>query len=146
MPYKDKAKRKEYLRQYYLKNQEKLKEKSKLYTQSHSEENRERVKLWSLNNKEKIKERLRSPHGRKKNRLNKWKSRGFVLRDGENLDDMYDIYMKTTNCKACKVLLTMYPEPRSNTTKCMDHDHETGFFRQVLCQKCNIYDKWKKFV
>jgi hypothetical protein len=25
----------------------------------------------------------------------------------------------------------------------MDHDHETGQFRQFLCQSCNRHDHWK---
>ena len=39
----------------------------------------------------------------------------------------------------CNVLLTTDKTP-TPTRKCMDHCHETGLFRFILCNKCNRHN------
>lgn len=68
----------------------------------------------------------------KKQRISGWKRIG-VLGD---YDEMYDIMINSTNCNHCG------KELKERKDKILDHDHETGHFRQILCQSCNIWDYW----
>ncbi len=90
-------------------------------------------------NAEKRKAYGQTPRGRKSNIIGIWKFRGVV----GDLDSIYDdIYLPAINCMCCK-------NPFSNRRdKCLDHDHSivgSYNFRQVLCQRCNIHDNWKKY-
>lgn len=62
----------------------------------------------------------------------KWKSRGL---DMDTFYYVYPIYINTTHCDRCNVLLNndMY----SSNLKCMDHCHATGMYRNTVCKKCN---------
>ena len=63
----------------------------------------------------------------------KWKYRGLICREGETYDDIYDKVFSATNCELCNLSF----ETRENIRR-MDHDHNTGYFRKVLCNKCNV--------
>jgi len=52
MPLKDPEARKEYQRQYRLKNLERLKEKDRQYSREHAEQKREAMKRWVQENRE----------------------------------------------------------------------------------------------
>ena len=58
----------------------------------------------------------------------KWKAKGLNM---ENFDDIYERYIKSTNCELCN------KKYKSTKDRCMDHCHKTGEFRNVVCQKCN---------
>ena len=76
---------------------------------------------------------LQTPAGIKSNRISKWKSYGVICDDW---DVLYEKYINTEFCEDCKCELT---EDRYNTktTRCLDHDHNTGLFRNVVCNSCN---------
>jgi len=145
MPYKDKEKAKE----YYEKNKEKIKESVQKYQQENKEKIREREKVYYEKNKEKYKEREKvyyeknkdkkkryqqSDKGIKISRIANWKQNGVVCDD---FNVLYDKYINTTNCEECNIELTV-DRYNTNTTRCLDHDHTTGLFRNVLCQRCNL--------
>jgi len=119
----NKEKYKEQQKEHYEKNKEKIKERHK----EHYEKNKEYFKQYS-------KEYNQTEKGIKSNRISKWKCRGLIC---DNYDALYEHYLKTAYCDACKVELT-YDKRTTATTKCMDHCHETGLFRNILCNLCNI--------
>ena len=63
-----------------------------------------------------------------------WTKGGLVLREGESYKGIYAFVMSIDNCAQCSV---KFNTDVHNEKRCMDHCHSTGYFRQVLCQKCN---------
>ena len=66
----------------------------------------------------------------------KWKKRGLIYDD---YDALYEAYIKTSECQHCKTEFT------KNNFRCMDHNHETGLFRKIVCNRCNAMDSYIKF-
>lgn len=112
MPYKDKEKQKEYYRLKY-KTDPTIKERNQ---------------LWYKNNKEKVELYKHSDKRKKSQRIRQWKKYGVVC---EDWDKLYDIYINTKTCDICDV------EFVEGIKKCLDHDHEEGYFRGILCNECN---------
>ena len=75
------------------------------------------------------------PHD-KSHTIYNWKQYGLIYDD---YDELYDIYIKTMNCGHCNKEFT-----KSNR-RCMDHDHNTGMFRNIVCNRCNIHDSYIKY-
>ena len=63
-----------------------------------------------------------------------WKSRGMKI-DHDDFDYVYNKYIHATNCDLCNKLFT-----KSNDRQ-LDHNHETGEVRNIVCCKCNYYKK-----
>ena len=74
------------------------------------------------------------PEYKKRCLLNNWTTRGLITND---IEAVYKIYINTTHCDKCKIELTNDKLP-TPTRRSMDHSHETGEFRYVLCNKCNV--------
>jgi len=136
-----KQRRKEYHNEWRLKNKEKIKEYCKKYGKEYRDNNKEkiaeRLKLYKEKNKEKIiqqkKKYRESPNGKKTEIIKGWKRLGLV---STNYNLLYDNYFKSTNCEECSVEYGKIGDG-TGTWKCMDHDHETGLFRNYLCHGCN---------
>ena len=118
-----KERKRESDRKYREKNRDKLLEKKKKYR----EENKEELKEYK-------REYNKTPAGKKANTIRYWKHRGLIH---DNYSELYDKYIGTTCCEVCK---KVFPD---SYDRCMDHDHDTGLFRQVLCRGCNSFDYWK---
>ena len=99
-------------KRYYEKNREKIIERMKEYNKSYKMEN---------------------PHISK---ISDWKCKyGIKLRPNEDWDSVY-LYWKTCErCELCDVELT---DGKGLTSRNLDHDHDTGFIRNILCWGCNI--------
>jgi len=108
MPYKDPEKRKQYNKKYNQENKrgDDYNEYQKKYKKS-------------------------TYSGKKTAMKTKWKSRGVILREGEDWDSVFCCYYITDECMICNSDIS------DNKYKCLDHCHETGFIRSICCKKCN---------
>ena len=135
-------KKAEYHRQYNEANKEKRNEHSRQYYENNKEEILEQKRQYKENNKEKILENQRqynkTPAGIKSSRIFHWKKRGVKLPDDYPDWDIFyeEEYIKATHCEECLVELTE-DKRNTSTTKMLDHSHETGEFRNILCSSCN---------
>ena len=134
MPYKDPEKQKEYNRLYLLNNKEKEKERQRLYRINNQQKIKERNRLYRLNNKEILKERRESYVGLKSKTISHWRLRGVKDHFNDNYETLYRIYLSTKFCDYCGYELNTGD---NKMRKCLDHDHDSNYFRGVVCHSCN---------
>ena len=126
---------------YYEKNKEQMLNKMKEYRETHKEERKEHQKEYYVKNYDKVREQQKkysveyrkTDAYKKSQRLRKWKLRGVVCEDWNALYDLYVNCWKCQNCD-CDLIEGNY----GNNKRCLDHDHKTGLFRNILCNTCNI--------
>lgn len=71
-----------------------------------------------------------------KEKIKYWKKYGIKLRPNEDWESVYLYWFTCECCENCGISLT--DEKRVTTShRCLDHDHDTGFIRNVLCISCN---------
>ena len=68
----------------------------------------------------------------KSDTISMWKCKRKLRGD---LQEIYDICFNTKNCYNCDRELIHNTNGKNKV--CMDHNHITGYFRHVLCNKCN---------
>ncbi len=81
--------------------------------------------------KEYKKQYRQSDKGKKCNRIGQWKKYALIC---DNYDELYDKYINTKNCEECNIELC---EGVKGNGRCLDHDHNTGIIRNILCMNCN---------
>ena len=124
MPYKDKEAKNANARKNYYLNKEKEKERKAIFYKNNKEKVDARNKAYS-----------ETPAGIKSTSMRMWRYLGV-----KNVnDEMYERYINTTNCDVCN------KEFKNSMDRHLDHDHETGEMRWVLCCSCNANDNWKKY-
>ena len=79
---------------------------------------------------------INNPNRHKSYTICNWKRSGLIYHD---FDDLYEIYIKTMDCSHCK------KEFKNKNDRCLDHDHETGLFRKIVCHRCNAKDNYLRF-
>jgi hypothetical protein len=130
---KNREQKKLFMKEYYQKNKEQINEQNKEYREANKEYDKEYYQL----NKEKInqynKEYSQTEAGKKVKRISNWKRWGVI---NDDYNALYDYYKNCKNCEECNIeLIEGY---FGNNKKCLDHDHQTGLFRNVLCHICNV--------
>ncbi len=110
MPYKDRQ-------------SERAKASNKKYSQSEK---------GKANQKKCNKKYRQSEKGHKNNMTYNWKNNQKMIADDWN--DVYNIYQNTECCNYCCKIF------KDSLDKHLDHDHQTGEIRAVLCRSCNTRD------
>ncbi len=72
----------------------------------------------------------------KSDMISKWKRIGVIYDD---FDDLYAVYVNTMNCSHC------LKEFKNSKDRHLDHDHQTGLFRKIVCSGCNNRDSYLKY-
>ena len=125
------------------KSYQKNKEKRQKTRAAHYQKNKEKLdkinKEWIINNKERRNEivkknKIRHPHIVFKC---KWKYRGVVWENDDEFMQIWNKYESSTHCQNCNV--EFKKEPTKMLRKCLDHCHQTGKFRNIVCGHCNIH-------
>lgn len=122
--YATKEKRSARDRKWYSENKDKEKLRKQQYYQNNKEKILERSKQYYQNNKEKIIERTKrniNPIKKKENELKRLYN--MTLEDWKLQHEI-----QAGKCAICEVELDIL---------CVDHCHDTGKVRGLLCQKCN---------
>ena len=126
------------IKKKYEEKREKVLQRNKEYYEKNKQEILQRHKEYQKQNKEKVLQYHRKynqkPERIKSRRIYDWKRMGLICDD---MDGLYEHYLKTTHCDECEVELT-YDKNNTPTTKCLDHCHESGMFRNILCLSCNV--------
>ena len=71
-------------------------------------------------------------------KIKDWRLRGLVCNDYYEYTTIYYHWLVSTHCEKCNIEFT-----KGNTKyrKCMDHCHNTGQYRNILCHTCNVNDR-----
>ncbi len=72
-----------------------------------------------------------SEKGKKFYTIRNWKRRGIICDD---YDKVYYNYIETTDCQLCNTTF------KDSYDRCLDHNHNTGEIRNILCRACNTRD------
>ena len=123
MPYKDPEKDKAYRQTPEYKAKDRAYQKKRREDPEIKEKEKEQQKIYR-----------QSPEYKKSNRISNWKKMGVICDD---FDELYERYLNTEFCEECKCKLTE-DKINTKTTRCLDHCHTTGLFRNILCNPCNI--------
>jgi len=138
MPFKDPEKSKEYKKEWVKKNKLKDKERKADWYKKNRERILQNNKNYYLENKEHKKEYYAKWQNENHNTVMKhsWKQHGIKLREGEDWDSVYIQWFIQDYCVDCNCKLIF--GKTTGQYKVLDHDHETGFIRDIVCQGCNV--------
>ena len=83
------------------------------------------------------KEYRESEKGKLIKTINSWKEKpkngyGLICESRDEYEYIYDRWLRSERCEECS------KEYTKENKKCMDHCHDTGLFRNILCHSCNM--------
>ena len=145
--------KKEHQRRYRENNKDKIKKTRDVWNENNREAKKEHQRRYRENNKDKVKksragwyeknrehinkyqlERLEKKENKMKQMIYVWKRAGIISDDWNSI---FNIWYEATECWCCNKFF-------EKGDKCLDHDHETGEPRAILCRVCNWKDRWIK--
>src|SRR4030042_5864910 len=145
MAYKNPEDQKRNNKKYFITHREQIKEYKRKYYIEHREINKEKSRKYRLENKDKIKESQKKwkeahkKHIEEKGRIyyaiNKEKIKGKIIKYkyGITSNEYNELFEKQNECCA----ICGEHQSKFNKAFAVDHNHETGEVRGLLCQNCN---------
>jgi len=94
---------------------------------------KEYMKEYNKKNKEKYKAQRQTPEGKKSKTIRNWRFLGVIETDYYTFDELYEAYIYCGHCELCD---KEFPD---TFDRCLDHDHKTGIFRNIVCRGCNTW-------
>ena len=79
---------------------------------------------------------INNPNIHKSKTKYRWNKSGLIYHD---FDELYDIYINTMECNHCGKVFETRKERH------LDHCHETGLFRKIVCCACNMQDSYIRY-
>jgi hypothetical protein len=98
------------------------------YRQKHKEYFKRKIREFKYN-----KDGTRTEKYDKSMKITNWKASNMKPLPTETWDDIYNVYQTTPECMGCGKTFD------KKTKKCLDHDHNNGYIRGVICHRCNHY-------
>ena len=127
-------------KKYYETHKDKIKQKNKEYKLAHKEELKQYFKEYRDKHKEEHNEsnrRYRATfEGYVYYKLHSWRNRGVKINSWQEYVDAYN--RAGGKCEICgkPLKLTKFDDGDFEVAR-LDHDHETGMIRGILCDECN---------
>ena len=133
---KHKSEKKEYNKQYKIENKEKTKEYNKDYRGKNKEKLKKGLKKYREENKNKLKEYSKKNYLKKscyyKNHSKECRFKKYNI----TLEE-YNIMLEKQNYKCAICGKTKSENGKNGKSFAIDHNHETGEVRGLLCNNCN---------
>lgn len=132
-----KEERRKYNKEYRQKNKEVIKKRMKEYYLTNKKHIKKKIREYLHNNKEVIKEKTKEYYLVNKERKKEYMSKCHYKKTYNlTLEEIDELLIKQDHkCALCGTSLL-------ETKRCVDHDHETGIIRGILCYKCNTGLGW----
>ena len=69
--------------------------------------------------------------------IDTWRGKRIIYKSNsvEDWKELYNIYMNTLSCPCCSV--EFVDGSVGSNRRCLDHDHNTGKYRNTICHICN---------
>lgn len=131
-----------YNKEYYEANKERINQRRReLWAKRDNSQRIQQINEYhkTEKGKEAVEKYRNSEKCKKSTLIASWKFRGIIH---SNFDELYENYIKQTVCESCNVVFN--EDRKLNCWKCLDHDHSTGQFRKIVCNKCNSRDAYLK--
>lgn len=115
---------------YYTKNKKEINKKRSIYNKNNREKNNLRVKSYRERNKESYQLKVKKYRSENKDVI-----KNKILKKKFNISlEEYNTMLQNQNhkCNICKTEKT-----ELGRLLCVDHCHETGIIRGLLCDRCN---------
>lgn len=117
-------------RLWYAKNKEKARKQAMVSYEKNKETIKLRRRQDLKNNPEKHKAARQKYYDPKKSKMNAWKNAGIINMTHEYYDEL--LKSQDNKCAICKT-----HQQDLKRTLSVDHDHNTGKVRGLLCDNCN---------
>lgn len=144
MPYKDKKQGRAHKRAYYAAHKEQELARCKAYRETHKEERRARKKAWCEAHKEKKRAYDKAWHGAHREKMLVDHKTYYAA----HKDELKDAYLRREYGITLEQYRAMFEaqagacaicgKPENGRVLAIDHNHETGEVRGLLCGTCNL--------